>query len=117
MIIVCYSENVAFIFKSCAICFYLRFYILFSCLLYSYLLLQYFRWESDPILLSLCPNTRVPKLGTGQCCQFSNFVARFSDFPTPFKSLGTNIANLILPTDLQYIHLFVDKGICYYDVI
>ncbi len=47
-----------------------------------------------------------------QCCQFSNFVARFSDFPTPFetffKSLGTNIATswtnliqvLILPTDL-----------------
>ncbi len=47
-----------------------------------------------------------------QCCQFSNFVARFIDFPTPFetffKSLGTNMATswtnliqvLILPTDL-----------------
>ncbi len=47
-----------------------------------------------------------------QCCQFSNFVAIFSDFPTPFetffRSLGTNIATsstnlisvLILPTDL-----------------
>ncbi len=47
--IVCYCENVAFIFKSCAIYFYLRFYILFSRLLFLYLWLQYFRWESDPI--------------------------------------------------------------------
>ncbi len=52
VIIVCYSENVAFIFKSCAIYFYLHFFILFSRLLFLYLWLQYFRQESDPINLA-----------------------------------------------------------------
>ncbi len=47
--IACYSENIAFIFKSCAIYFYLRFTILFSRLLFFYPWLQYFRRESDPI--------------------------------------------------------------------
>ncbi len=48
-----------------------------------------------------------------KCCQFSNFVARFSEFSAPFetffKSLGKNIATswtnliqvLILPTELH----------------
>ncbi len=63
-----------------------------------------------------------------QCCQFSNFVTRFSDFPTPFetffKSLGTNIATSFLETlskfsscPLIYIHLYINQWICHYDVI
>ncbi len=47
--IVCYPENVALIFKSCAIYLYLCFKILFSRLLFFYPWLQYFRRESDPM--------------------------------------------------------------------
>ncbi len=70
----------------------------------------------DPKLSSvwwcLCYKNGKKRCAWGQCCKFSNFVARISYFPTPFetffKSLGTNIATcwtnliqvFILPTDL-----------------